>query len=154
MQPQIVNKPAFTVVGLLINTKPRSPEIPELWPQFGSRMGEIQHVAEPGVSYGLMRNFDHEAGKFDYMAGMAVENVVQVPAGMVRWDVPANIYAVFETTLPDIFQTFDHIYQTWLPTSGYQQAAGPEFERYGESFNPEDPASRFSIYIPVVEQEP
>jgi len=34
-----------------------------------------------------------------------------------------------------------------LPTSGYQQAVGPYFERYGETFSPADP--RRSIYIPV-----
>ena len=43
--------------------------------------------------------------------------------------------------------TFDYIYNSWLPTSGYQQAAGPYFERYGEAFSPADP--RLSIYIPV-----
>ena len=35
MQPQFVTKPAFTVVGLLIHTKPMAREIPELWGQFG-----------------------------------------------------------------------------------------------------------------------
>ncbi len=60
MQPQIITKPAFTVVGLLIHPKPMSPEIPSLWGQFGSRMDEVQHLAEPGVSYGLMDHFDQE----------------------------------------------------------------------------------------------
>ena len=53
MQPQFVTKPAFTVVGLLIHTRPMAREIPELWGQFGPRMDEVQQVAEPGVSYGL-----------------------------------------------------------------------------------------------------
>ena len=153
MQPQFVTKPAFTVVGLLIHTKPKAQEIPDLWPQFVLRMKEVQYLAEPGVSYGLMGNFDHLAGKLDYMAGIAVEKVVILPAGMTRWDGPANTYAVFETTLPNIFQTFDYIHQSWLPTSDYQQSAGPHFERYGEPFNPEDPTSKFSIYTPVAKKE-
>ena len=149
MQPQFMTKPAFTVVGLLIHTRPMAPEIPNLWEQFVPRMGEVQHSAEPGVSYGLMDNFDMEAGALDYMAGNVVEKVADLPVGMTRWDVPANTYAVFEATLPTIGQAFDAIYTTWLPTSGYQQAAGPYFERYGETFNPDDPAPKLEIYIPV-----
>jgi len=53
MQPQFVTKSAFTVVGLLILTKPMARELPELWGQFGPRMSEVQQVAEPDVSYGL-----------------------------------------------------------------------------------------------------
>jgi AraC family transcriptional regulator len=63
--------------------------------------------------------------------------------------VPANTYAVFKTTLPTIGQTFGTIYNTWFPTSGYKQAAGPNFERYRETFNPDDPAPKLEIYIPV-----
>jgi AraC family transcriptional regulator len=83
------------------------------------------------------------------MAGNPVEKVADLPAGMTCWDVPTNTYAVFEATLPTIGDTFGYIYNTWLPTSGYQQAAGPYFERYGETFNPDDPNSKLSIYIPV-----
>jgi hypothetical protein len=39
MQPKIVTKPAFTVVGLRIHTKPMTQEIPQLWDQFVPRMG-------------------------------------------------------------------------------------------------------------------
>lgn len=152
MKPQIVAKPAFTVVGMVIRARPMTPEIPGLWQQFAPRMGELQHLAEPGVSYGLMDNVDHEAGRFDYMAACAVEKAVDLPAGMARWDVPANTYAVLETTLPAIGQAFDFIYESWLPASGYRRAAGPDFERYGEAFNPDDPTSRLSIYIPVEER--
>lgn len=149
MQPQFVTKPAFTVVGLAIHTKPMTMEIPNLWQQFGPRMDEIQHAAEPGVSYGLMDNFNHEIGELDYMAGSPVKQLINLPAGMTHWDIPANSYVVFEATLPTLGQTFDYIYNTWFPASAYQQTAGPYFERYGETFNPDDPNSKVSIYIPV-----
>jgi len=149
MQPQIITKAAFTVVGLRIHTKPMTEEIPALWGQFGPRMGEAQHLAEPGASYGLMDNFDQKLSELDYMAGESVLKADDLPAGMTRWDVPANTYAVFETTIPTIGETYGHIYNTWLPTSGYQHAVGPYFERYGETFEPDDPASTLKIYIPV-----
>ena len=106
MQPQFMTKPAFTVVGLLIHTKPMTLEIPKLWDQLVPRIGEIQHVAEPDVSYGLMDHFDQQIGALDYMAGNAVEKVVELPAGMIHWDVPANTYVVFEATIPTIGETF------------------------------------------------
>jgi AraC family transcriptional regulator len=47
-------------------------------------------------------------------------------------------------------QTYPYIYNTWLPQSGYRHGQAPEFELYGETFDPANPASAFEIYIPVV----
>lgn len=147
MQPQFITKPAFTVVGSLLHTQPMTPEIPQLWDKFVPRIDEIQHIAEPHVSYGLMESFD-QMTRLDYMAGVSVETAGKLPEGMSQWNVPANTYAVFETTLPTIGDTFGYIYNTWFPTSGYRPAAGAYFERYGETFSPSNPS--LSIYIPVV----
>jgi AraC family transcriptional regulator len=152
MEPQFVTKPAFTIVGMLLRATPMTPEIPKLWDRFVPRIDEIAHLAEPKTDYGVMDHFDEATGQFDYLAGCSVTAVDTLPAGMQQWDVPANTYAVFTTTVPTIGQVMGHIYNTWLPTSGYRHAAGPYFERYGEHFNPEDPASTFSIYIPVEKQ--
>jgi AraC family transcriptional regulator len=149
MQPAVVTKPSFSVVGLRIRTQAMTQAIPELWQQFGPQIDAVPQIAEPQVSYGLMDNFDPAVGQLDYMAGVAVVPEADLPTGMTRWDVPANNYVVFETTIPTLGETFGYIYNTWLPTSGYHQAAGPYFERYGESFDPADPASTLSIYIPV-----
>ncbi|MCB0164155.1 MAG: AraC family transcriptional regulator [Anaerolineae bacterium] len=149
MQPQFITKPAFTVVGLRIQTQPKSPEIPHLWQQFGPRMGEVPFISEPEASYGVMEDLNQEGRVLDYMAGMPVEKVTNLPTDMAQWDVPANTYAVFEATLPTITEVFDHIYGSWLPTSIYHQAPGPHLEHYGKTFNPNDPTSLLSIYIPV-----
>lgn len=145
-QPQFITKPAFTVVGLRISTTPKSAEIPALWDTFGPRIDEVPHSAEPQVSYGLMGNFSEHA--MDYTAGVSVTGAADVPAGMTRWDVPENTYAVFETTLATIPQTFEHIFAEWLPGSGYRQKDDVYFERYGETFSPDDKPV-LSIYIPV-----
>jgi AraC family transcriptional regulator len=146
MKPQLVAKPAFTVVGLLLHTTALSPDIPALWDKFVPRIAEIQRLSEPHVSYGLMESFD-QMTRLDYMAGVSVETVGELPEGMSRWDVPANTYAVFETTLSQIGEAFGELYNTWLPSSGYQQVGAPYFERYGAAFNPENPV--LEIYIPV-----
>jgi len=152
MQPEFVTKPAFTVAGKSIHTKPMTPEIPALWNQYGPSMGTLPHLAEPDVSYGVMAHFDQTIGELDYLAGEAVTQTDDLPADLTRWEVPTNTYAVFETTLTTINQTFAYIYETWLPTASYQQLDAPYFERYDETFNPHDPNAKLAIYIPVAKK--
>jgi len=149
-QPQLIAKPAFTVVGLLLRTQPMSPEIPALWDKFVPRIGEIPHQPEGHVSYGLMGRFDQATGMFDYMAGNPVTQVDQLPSGMASWDLAANTYAVLETTLAGIGETMDYLFRTWLPVSEYQPVDAPSFERYGEAFSPENPV--VEIYAPVTKK--
>lgn len=149
MEPQLITKPAFTVVGLRLHTKPMAAEIPALWDQFVPRMDEITHSAEPHVSYGVMAH-NQAMTELTYMTGNAVTQVVDLPAGMSQWDIPANTYAVFEATLATIGQVFGDIYNTWLPASEYKQVDAPYFERYGENFSPDNPV--LSIYIPVTKK--
>jgi AraC family transcriptional regulator len=139
-----VTKPAFTVVGLRLRTMPKSPEIPKLWDAFVPRIGELQNISEPYVSYGVMAS---AGDALDYMAGNALSEVTELPAGMSRWDIAETTYAVFESTISTLPETFDTIFGTWLPTSGYKQAEGPLLERYGETFSPDNPV--VSVYIPV-----
>ena len=145
MNPEIIAKPAFQVIGLKIRAPAKSPEIAQLWDKFVPRIGEFGHSPEPHVSYGLMDHFD--AGAMDYMAGNPVEATAPLLPGMERWDVPANTYAVFAATLPTIGPVFDAIFSQWLPSSGYIQAAGTYFERYGADFSPQHP--QLQIYIPI-----
>lgn len=152
MQPQFVTKPAFTVVGMAIHTRPMTDEIPQLWGQFAPRMDEIARIAEPMVSYGLMENPDGSMERLDYMAAVSVTEAEEAPPGMTVRTVPGNTYAVFTATLATIGEVFGHIYHEWLPSSGYVQATGPYFERYGETFNPDVPGSPMEIYIPVVKR--
>jgi AraC family transcriptional regulator len=148
LRPQFITKDAFTVAGLRIRTKPKSPEIPKLWDEFVPRMNEMQHLSEPYVSYGVMASADNT---LDYMAGKPVDDVTELPDGMSAWQIDGQTYAVFETTLPKLSETFDDIFTSWLPSSDYKQAEGPLLERYGETFSPENPV--VSIYIPIENKE-
>jgi AraC family transcriptional regulator len=149
MEPKIESRPAFTVVGMKYRGKNEQDEIPNMWGEFASRVVEVQNRVEAHATYGVMGNYDEDSGEFDYVAGLNVVPDAAVPEGMVRWDVPAQTYAVFSCTLPTIGSTFEHIHHTWLPASGYRHAGGPELELYDEAFDPEDPESVMYLYIPV-----
>jgi len=83
---------------------------------------------------------------------MAVGEVASIPNGLVVREVPAARYAVFECTLKTIGETWDRIFQDWLPASQYENDAPlPSFE----CFPPDDArAGDFpvSIYVPVREE--
>ena len=150
MEPTIVSKPAFTVVGVKYRGKNENNEIPQLWSDFDPRIGEIQHKVDEHACYGVCANADEQTHEFDYFAAFEVDSTDDIPEGMVSFEVPAATYAVFRTTLPDIGKTFDHAYHTWLPGSGYQSSGGPDLELYDEEFDPRVPASTFEIYIPII----
>jgi AraC family transcriptional regulator len=152
MEPQIVKKPAMTLVGLQLHGKLEGMDIKSLWNGFGPRMAEIKD-GDPNICYGAMDHYSEATGEFDYLAACEAKSAATVPAvpdGMVSWSIPAQTYAVFPSTLSTIGEAWMTAYQQWLPTSGYQRAAGPEFELYDEKFNPQDPAATLYLCVPIV----
>lgn len=148
MEPKIVSKPTFTVVGMKFRGKPEGGEIPALWREFNPRVREIRYLSESDNFYGVMDNYDEKTGQFDYVSAAEVSKVVDVPEGMMSWDVPANKYAMLEFKFSEIRQAFQNIYR-WIPDSGNERAPGPEFEYYPSEFNPDNPDSMMQIYIPI-----
>ncbi len=150
MEPRIVSRPAFTVAGLVHRGTVDGEKIGALWGQFFARIGELQPLIEPDVTYGVMANYDETTGEFDYVAASKVPGDGKLPAGFVPVAFPECEWAVFTTTMPELGQIYPYIYGTWLPQSGYQHAPAPEFELYGPAFDPANPACEFEIYIPVM----
>ena len=147
MAIEIVERPAFTVVGMSIRTKPMSPDIPALWPKFVARLPEIPGRTEPAVSYGVMQHEPPDA--LFYMAGVAVLAPARAPQGLESREIPAGGYAQFRYPLSRLGEGFGEIFNRLLPSSGYVQGPGFLLERYGESFDPGDASSVVEILIPV-----
>ena len=152
MEPKIVERDAFNLVGLLYRGKNENQEIPQLWGQFGPKSRAINYKQNIGVSYGAMGNYDKSSGEFDYVAAIEVERIDDLPEGMVGWEIPAQTYAVFPCTLPKIREAYDFAFHRWLPESSHEHSGGIAFEIYGESFNPQDGSSEFYYYMPIKEK--
>jgi predicted transcriptional regulator YdeE len=148
-EPKITSKPAYTVIGMKYRGKNEHEEIPQLWGKFMDRAGEIKDKIDPDICYGICDNYDEASGDFDYVAAFEVGGASETPDGMVKWDVPAQTYAVFTCTLPTIREAYDYAYKSWLPESGYQRTAGVEFELYDQEFDPRVPSSPMYLYVPV-----
>jgi AraC family transcriptional regulator len=149
MEPTIVKKEAFTVVGMKYRGKNEHREIPQLWSVFIERIPMVKHIADPHVCYGVCDNEDESTGVFDYIAGLPVTDVSEIPEGMIHWEIPEQTYAMFTCTLSGIHEAFAYAYKTWLPQSGYQRADGPDLELYDEEFEPESGRDKMYIYIPI-----
>jgi AraC family transcriptional regulator len=123
--------------------------IPAQWQRFIPYLGHIPGQAGR-PTYGVLCNGD-DAGNTDYVCGVEVSDFGRVPKEFARVRIPAQRYAVFhqDDHISTIRRTWVTIWSQWLPESGHQPAEGPEFERYGEEFNPETGAGGFEIWIPV-----
>lgn len=123
--------------------------IPELWEKFIPYLGRIPDQ-KGEVTYGVCCNFDGKGG-FDYIAGVEISKLDDLPE-TYRWvEVQPQRYAVFEHKGPlnTLSKTFKYIHGTWLPQSGHVLLAAPEFERYSEDFNPKLNTGKLEIWVPI-----
>jgi predicted transcriptional regulator YdeE len=111
---KIVERAAFTVVGLHYRGKNENNEIPLMWQVSGPRIQEIKDIVDRTVAYGVSADMDQSTGEFTYIAGFEVSSAENAPKGMVAFEVPGGRYAVFTTTLPQLGETFHNAFETWL----------------------------------------
>ena len=155
MQPKIITKPAFTVVGLRYFGKNQNQEIPELWAQYNSHIeqhGSIKNeTGEACIGLCITPDDEPIEGAFEYVAGVPVTEPDDIPEGFVVRQVPEHTYAVFahQGDLASLGKTYQYIYETWLPQSGYQLAEKLDFEYYDDAFKDFAPDSVFYIYLPI-----
>jgi len=123
--------------------------IPGLWQRFHQYVesfpGRIGQVA-----YGVCTNGD-DAGNFDYIAGVEVRDFSDLPREFSRLRIPEQKYAVFAHTdhISTIRRTVNTIWNHWLPSSGFEMADSPNFERYDEKFDPATGNGGFEIWVPI-----
>ncbi len=153
MQPKIITRPAFTVVGFCYHGNNKNQEIADMWGQFTQRLDEIQtnNTLETFGVCSLPAGLPE--GQFEYVAAMQTAEDAPVPDGMVKRSLPAYTYAVFEHIGPlnTLGQTYQNIFQVWLPQSGYKPLEnGLDMEVYDNRvFSDFSPDSIMYIYVPV-----
>ncbi len=155
MEPKIVKKDGFTLVGMRYFGTNQNQEISQMWGQFNQRMDEMgglpNDTGEGAIGLCITPEDAPVEDGFEYVAGVPVSEVGDVPEGFVVREMPAYTYAVFahKGDLAGLAKTYEYIYETWLPQSGYELAAKIDFEHYNEDFKDFAPDSVFYIYIPI-----
>ena len=153
MQPKIITRPEFTVMGLCYHGNNQNQEIAAMWGEFNQREREVLSVSVPNsCAYGVCIMAEGlPEGHFEYVAGYEVPAGTPTPEGMVQRTVPPAKYAVFEHrgAMDKLSETYHNIYQVWLPQSGLEIVPGIDMEVYTEEFKDFAPDSVFYIYVPV-----
>ena len=123
--------------------------IAALWQRFVPYIGRV-----PGQqgweTFGVCCNPQND-GSFEYIAGVLVNRTDDLPAGFTQQRLAAHRYAVFlhRGHISSIHETFNAIFQRWLPNAGLQGADAPEFERYSGDFNPMTGTGQVEIWVPL-----
>lgn len=123
--------------------------ISEQWEDF-ARLAPIPD-RRGATTYGVMCATDLPAQSFEYMSGAEVAAFEALPIGLGRMRVPAQRYAVFEHAghVSTLRETWGAIWHDWVPRSGIKPADTPDFELYGERFDPATGTGVVEIWFPV-----
>jgi predicted transcriptional regulator YdeE/DNA-binding transcriptional MerR regulator len=154
MEPKIVNRPAFKVIGLSYVGKNEHGEIGQMWDRFNQRSDEIKSINGKeafGLCFSTVEG-GAQPGEFEYVAGFEVANNQNIPAGMVYRQVPAYQYAVFthHGKLDTLGETYHYIYNTGLAQAGLQVHPDKfDMEVYDEDFKFNKDDSKFYIHVAI-----
>jgi AraC family transcriptional regulator len=128
-------------------------DIPKQWELFVPQIANVRgRVGE--AHYGLCMS---AGGKgFDYVTGVQVAELANLPAGWVGVRISAQTYAIFSHPghVSTIRDTAHAIEEKWLPKSGREpaQPSGGEpnlIERYGRQFDPNTGTGDIELWLPI-----
>ena len=152
MQPKIVSREAFRVMGVVGHFGSAAEDFGPLWEkEYMSFHDQIEPLSTGEGWYGVYLGADH-AKPIDYLAGMAVREAAVAPEGVEAREVPAALYAVSECTLREIGPTYGYLWGQWLQSSAYEQ----DTSKLGFDFYPPgtfDGTSPMAIWFPVREKK-
>jgi AraC family transcriptional regulator len=155
MEPRFEKLTEKKLVGRKLSMSLAADRTAELWRSFmpaqkevRNRIGtELYSMQVYGPTYFTAFN---PAAMFEKWATAEVSNFTGNPEGMKTFVLPGGLYAVFlhKGSNTDT-STFQYIFTTWLPASGYELDNRPHFEILGEKYRNGDPNSEEEIWIPV-----
>ncbi len=127
-----------------------------LWKSFMPRRSEIKNaVGTELYSIEVYRPgyFDdfNPGQSFERWAAVEVKDFGVIPDGMETLTSQEGLYAVFVHKGPasEGPKTYQYIFRTWLPNSGYLLDDRPHFAIMGEKHKQDDPDSEEELWIPV-----
>lgn len=151
IEPQIIALPSFE----LVTYQSDESRPPSFWNKYNAKKWSLKLSGGEVVEDFGVSSWNDERNHLDYFIGIPKEQAHGDLSGTITLNIAGGLYALFETPVATHFdfvstihQTWDYIYDVWLPASGYSKADGYEFESYMED------SRTFSekIYIPIREK--
>lgn len=126
--------------------------IPIQWETFMANY--CYHIPDrvEGIPIGIQKPADDE-GAFDYICAAEVNTFGQLPQDLLRIEIAARRYAVFEHRghVSTLFNTYAAIWNEALQEHGWAPAQAPVIERHSPSFNPQTGEGGVSLWIPLAD---
>jgi predicted transcriptional regulator YdeE len=158
VEPKIVEQPQFSVIGIQVRTSNAKEmagggTIPRQWERFFKEgiADKIPNKVDSTI-YAIYTNYasDHN-GEYDFIIGMKVSSVSDVPPGMVAQQVPSGRFAVIASAKGAAAQVVPQAWQRVYDLDDNKQLGGAraykaDFELYDQrSQNPQD--SQVDLYV-------
>lgn len=123
--------------------------VPGQWQQFVAEQSQVRGRVDV-CAYGVCFNVDDE-GSMDYLCGVPVAAFGSQGRQFTCLRIPRRRYAVFvhREHIAGIRQTWNAIWNGWLPRSGHEVADAPLLERYDDPLHPQSGRGGFSLLVPL-----
>jgi predicted transcriptional regulator YdeE len=158
MEPQIIERQEFSVIGIQVRTSNAKEmtgggAIPKQWASFfkDGIAAKIPNKVDSTI-YAVYTNYASDYnGEYDFIIGMKVSSVSDIPPGMVTKTVPKGKYGVVASARGPAPQVVPEAWQRVYDLDDKKQLGGArayraDFELYDQrSQNPQD--SQADLYI-------
>ena len=163
--PRLAEAGVLRFVGIRrLYSNETSAGIPAQWQDFQPHIGSIPHQTAP-VAYGIRSDVGSD-GEINYMCAVEVTDFDDVPPDLDQLELAPQSYLVFrhDGHVSEIRRTWHAIFAMGLEDAGHVATGAPsfsrinkalslkqapDFERYGESFDPQTGSGGIEIWIPV-----
>lgn len=160
LKPRTENSPEIKLTGMKKVMSFSKDFTQELWEAFMPRNKEIANKLDTCLysveiydSPAFFDDFKPDKD-FEKWAAVQVNDFDTVLEGMETLTVPAGLYAVFiqKGNEENSADTYQFIFETWLPKSEFVLDDRPHFALMGESYIQGDPDAEEEIWIPIKEK--
>lgn len=162
MQPKIIKKAAFHVIGYSIVANLQEINEKKLGKQTLAKLKEnaanIKHKSSDDIYliqlYPMKEDFNANKDAFTQIIGYEVSEIEDIPEEAIHHHVPAHEYVLYthQGLESDLHKTYDYLYGEWLEENNYWPV-GYDFERWDERYKPEDPSNEIDLYVAVEKAE-
>lgn len=155
MTPRIEIIKERMLVGLQVKMSLANNKTSELWREFLRRKNEVINRSNTDRYSIQIYNQPMDAftphTEFDRWAALEVTSLSDIPKGMKPITIEGGQYAVFihHGAANNYQETFQYIFETWLPASSYQVDQRAHFEIMQQDYNPFDENAKEEVWIPI-----
>ncbi|MBX7204871.1 MAG: GyrI-like domain-containing protein [Bacteroidia bacterium] len=155
--PRITELVPKKLIGMPLRMSLATDKTSYLWRQFMQVKNTIPHRVSTDLFSVQVYSSGFNPAQFSFdtifekWAAVEVSRTEVVPEGMETFLLSGGLYAVFihKGAAQTGEQTFRYIFETWLPSSGYEWDERPQFEVLGSSYKNNHPDSEEEIWIPI-----